>query len=340
MAKSLREERSEVYRDHRAQLILGKFLSGEVERLTPVYDFKYGYSYPTVEAIVGDHAETEAFLSHLYEIGILKREIFDKMISCPKCNSGSVSIRYCCPYCKSFNVKKSSLVEHIQCGYIDIEDRFKQNGRLVCPRCHNELTKPDVNYRKAGVWCACNDCGKNFDIPVPSHFCRDCKNIFTFEDAVYGDVYSYSLNEDVMKEAGVGYILVAPIRDFFQSRGFTVESPGFLKGKSGASHMFDVAASKGDVARYVIVIDLATSAEDVVSEQSIIAMFAKVYDVAPDRACLIAIPKMSDNGKKLADLYKIELIQAKNQKEAMKALETVVDLTDIQPESKLPQPAA
>jgi len=349
MAKSLRVERSEVYRDHRAQLILSKFLSGEIERLDPVYDPKYGYTYPIVEAIIGNPATADAFLDRLYDIGILKREIFDKMISCPKCDTVSVSIRYCCPYCRSFNVKKSSLIEHIQCGYIDIEDRFRQGDKLVCPRCHNELTKPDINYRKAGVWCACNDCGKNFDIPVPSHFCRDCKNIFTFEDAVYKDVYSYSLNQEVMKEAGVGYILVAPIREFFQGLGFTVESPGFLKGKSGASHMFDVAASKGDITRHVIVIDLATSAEDVVSEQSIIAMFAKVYDVAPDKAYLIAIPQMSENGRKLADLYKIELIEAKNQNEVLKALETRVGPaestpspdappTSISTEKALPQP--
>jgi len=341
MSQSPRTERSEIYRDHRAQLILSKFLSGEIERLDPVYDPKYGFKYPEVETIVGDPASADAFLSHLYEIGILKREIFDKVVSCPLCNSGSVSIRYSCPYCKSFNVKKSALIEHIQCGYIDIEDRFKQGDKLVCPRCHNELTKLDVNFRKAGVWCACKDCGKNFDIPVPSHICRQCKNVFTFEDAIYKDVYSYTLNQEVMKEAGVGYILVAPIREFLQSRGYTVESPGFLKGKSGASHMFDVAASKDAVTRYVIVIDLATSTEDMVSEQSIIAMFAKVYDVAPGKACLIAIPKMSENGRKLADLYRITLIEAKNQKEAIKALEVLCsNSAKVEPESQLPQPEA
>ncbi len=339
MAKSSKSERSEVYRDHRVQMVLSKFLGGEFEKLDPVYDPKYGYSYPIIEAIVGDHAAAETFLNHLYEIDILKREIFDKIINCPKCNSSNVSIRYCCPYCRSFNVKKSSLVEHIQCGYIDIEDRFRKNDKLVCPRCHNELSKPDINYRKAGVWCACNECGKNFDIPVPSHFCRECTDIFTFEEALYQDVYSYTLNQEVMKEAGLGYILVAPVREFFQSRGFVVESPGFLKGKSGASHMFDVTALKGDITRHVIVVDLATSVEDVVSEQSIIAMFAKVYDVSPDKACLIAIPKMSDNGRKLADLYKIELVEAENQKDAVKALQAVVDQALGSSKSELPQPA-
>jgi len=340
MAKSLSAERSEVFRDHRAQLILGKLLSGEIDRLEPVFDPKHGYTFPLIEAVIGDSAAAEEFLNHLHSIGILKREIFDKVISCPKCGSSSVSVRYCCPYCQSFNVKKSSLVEHIQCGYIDVEDRFKQKEKLVCPRCHNELNKPDVNYRKAGVWCACNDCAKNFDIPVTSHFCRECKNIFVFEDAIYKDVYSYILNQEVMKEAGVGFIMVAPLREFFQNLGFNVESPGFLKGKSGASHMFDVAAWKGGITRQVIVIDLATSGEDAVSEQAIIAMFAKVYDVAPDRAVLIAIPRLTENGKKLAGLYKIELIEGKSQKEALKALEKATGLVQITSEPNLPQPPA
>jgi len=324
MATASKTERAEVLRDHRSQLVLSKFLSGELTQLDPVYDPAYGFRYPVVEAIIGDPSATDEFLTHLYKLGILKRQTFDKIIYCPSCKSGNVSIRYCCPYCKSFNIKKSALIEHIPCGYIDTEDRFKKEDKLVCPRCRTELNKPDVNYRRAGIWCSCNECKKSFDIPVPSHFCRVCKKDFTFEEAVYGDVYSYTLNNEVMKEVGMGYILVAPIREFLQSRGFAVESPSFLKGKSGASHMFDVAATRGDVTRNLVVIDLATSVDEPVSEQSIIAMFAKVYDVTPDKACLIAIPKMSESGKKLAELYNIRLIEAKDQKEAVKALESCV----------------
>jgi len=333
MAKASKTERTEAFRDQRAQMVLSKFLSGELTKLDPVYDPTYGYRYPVIETIIGDPSVTEEFLTHLYELGILKRETFDKVIHCLSCGSVNVSIRYCCPYCKSFNIKKSALIEHIPCGYIDTEDRFKKEDKLVCPRCHTELDKPDINYRKAGVWCSCNECNKSFDIPVPSHFCRACNKGFTFEDALYKDVYSYSLNKEIMKEAGMGYILVAPIREFLQSRGFTVESPSFLKGKSGASHMFDVAASRGDLTRNVIVIDLAMSADEPVSEQSIIAMFAKVYDAAPEKAYLIAIPKMSESGRKLAELYNIHLIEAKDQNEAMKALETCVESMKL----KLPE---
>jgi hypothetical protein len=121
----------------------------------------------------------------------------------------------------------------------------------------------------------------------------------------------------------LGWILITPIREFLESRGFEVESPGFLKGKSGASHMFDITASPSGVERNITVIDLATSTDDIASEQPVIAMFAKIYDVSPDRACLVAIPRMNENGKKLAALYKIELVEAKDPKEVTKALENV-----------------
>ena len=127
---------------------------------------------------------------------------------------------------------------------------------------------------------------------------------------------------EAKEEVAIGWVVIAPIRDFLVENGFEVESPAFIKGKSGANHMFDIVAYKGEgeAARKVTVIDLATSAENAVSEQPVIALFAKIYDVSPENAYLIAIPKVSENGKKMAELYSIKLIEAKNQKEAIKAL--------------------
>lgn len=321
MSKASKDQRVKLYKDHNVQLLISKFVSGELSKLNSVYDPKYGYRYPVVDAIVGDPSSTDELLRSLFEAGVLKRELYDKIVYCPSCNTADVSIHYCCPHCKSFDVRKSALIEHIQCGYIDTEEKFQKNDKLVCPRCRKELTKPDVDYHKAGVWCTCNECGKSFDIPVPAHFCRDCHRNFSFEESLYKDVYSYSLTPEAMKEATLGWILITPIREFLESRGFEVESPGFLKGKSGASHMFDITASPAGVERNITVIDLATSTDDIASEQPVIAMFAKIYDVSPERACLVVIPRMSENGKKLAALYKIQLIEAKDQKEVIKEFE-------------------
>jgi hypothetical protein len=102
--------------------------------------------------------------------------------------------------------------------------------------------------------------------------------------------------------------------------GLTVESPAFLKGKSGANHSFDIVAYKGNARQKAIVIDVAKSTGDIVSEQPVIALFAKIFDVSPDKAYLIAIPQLNENGRKMAQLYNIRAIEANNQKEAVKAL--------------------
>jgi hypothetical protein len=320
MMKMDKIERAEIYKDRDTQVFLSKFLSGEISELEPVYDPKLGYRYPPVETIIEDASKAEAFLNKLCEAQILERKLYDKIIYCPKCSSANISVRYCCPYCKSFDIQKSSLIEHVKCGYMDVEESFHKGDKFVCPKCHEELKKADVDYRKAGVWCTCKDCSKSFDIPNASHFCRDCHGNFTFEDIVIKNVYAYSLKAEAKEEAALGWVLIAPVREFLIEEGFDVESPSFLKGKSGANHLFDIVASKGQTKRKVTVIDLATSTENIVSEQPVIALFAKIFDVSPDSAYLIAIPKMSENGKKMAELYNIQIIEARSQKEAIRTL--------------------
>jgi len=320
MQKAGKKETFELYRERNVQVLLSKFLSGELETLEPVYDPKTGYHYPVVEAIVGEASQVEPFLSKLHDAGVLEKKLYDKIIFCPKCSSANISIRYCCPFCKSFNIQKSSLLEHVKCGYMDIEENFREGDNYVCPKCHEAMTKIDFDYRKAGIWCICDDCSKSFDVPVPAHFCRNCHASSTFEEALIKDVYSYTLKENVKAESALSWFLAAAIRDFLIKGGLTVESPGILKGKSGANHSFGIVAYRGDEPQKAIVVDLAMSTENVVSEQPVIALFAKIFDVSPERAYLIAIPELSENGKKMAELYNIRAIEAKNREEAITSL--------------------
>jgi len=320
MQKTEKKETLALYKDRNVQILLSKILNGEIGTLEPVYEPKTGYRYPVVEAILGNAPEVEPFLNKLHDAGILEKKLYDKIIFCPKCSSASISVRYCCPFCKSFNIQKSSLIEHMKCGYLDIEENFLEGNKYICPKCHEPLKKIDVDYKKAGIWCICEDCNKSFDIPVPTHFCRSCYTNSTFEEAVIKDVYSYTLTENVKAESFLNWFIVAAIREFLIKEGLTVESPALLKGKSGATHSFDIAAYKGDDPQKMMVVDLATSTEHDVSEQPVIALFAKIFDVSPEKAYLIAIPKLSENGKKMAELYKISAIEAENQEEVIASL--------------------
>jgi hypothetical protein len=314
------KEKRELYRDRKVQMLLSKFLSGEIETLEPAYSPDVGYSYPLVENIVGDASQAEAFLNKLYKAGVLEKELYDKVLFCPNCNSANVSTRYCCPFCKSFDIQKSSLVEHVKCGYMDIEEKFYDGDKYVCPKCNEEMEKPDVDYRKAGIWCTCRECKKSFDTPVPINFCRSCGETSTFEDVIIKDVYAYTLKENVTAESSANLFLVSAIREFLINARLKVESPGLLKGKSGADHSFDIVAYKADKSQ-AIVVDLAMSSGIFVSEQPVIALFAKIFDVSPEKSYLIAIPKLNENGKRMAELYKIHAIEARNQEEAIAALQ-------------------
>lgn len=306
-----------LYKDRNVQALVSKFLTEKIEALEPVYDPKIGYYYPVVEAILGDREQVMPFLNRLYNAGILKRKLYDKVIFCPKCDTANISVRYCCPFCKSVDIQKSALIEHIKCGYMDIEENFLEGDRYICPKCKEPLKKVDVDHRKAGIWCTCNECDKNFDIPITINFCRNCHTNSTFEECVIKDVYTYTITENIKAESFLNWFVIATIREILAKKGLTVESPAILKGRSGANHSFDVAAYKGGEAKTLMVLDLATTTDKVVSEQPVIALFAKIFDVSPEKAYLIAIPQLSENGKKMAELYKINAIEAKTQEEAL-----------------------
>jgi hypothetical protein len=318
MGTEEKREALALYRDRNVQTLLNKFLNCEIQTLEPVFNQQTGYRYPLVEKIVGDASQAEAFLNKLYNAGIIEKKLYDEVIFCPKCSSADISFHYCCPFCKSFNIQKNSLIEHVKCGYMDVEPNFHSGDKLICPKCHEELKKSDVDYTKAGIWCTCKDCGKSFDIPVSEHFCRNCHSTSNFEEAVIKPVYSYTLSENVKPESFLDWLLVAAIKDFLVKEGLTVESPALLKGKSGANHSFDMVATKDG--SKLMVVDLAMSTETAVSEQPVIALFAKIFDVTPESAYLIAVPKLSENAKKMAGLYHIIAIEAENQDEAIASL--------------------
>jgi uncharacterized protein YbaR (Trm112 family) len=318
MADKGKKPVTSIYSDFNAQALLSKFVSGELAVLEPIYSAQIGYHYPVVESILGNPDEVEFFLSKLFDAGLLERKAFDKNLSCPECGSLNISSRYCCPFCKSFNIQKSSLVEHVKCGYLDLETKFIRNGRLVCPKCNQELRNEDVDYRKAGVWCSCKDCSKSFDIPVPEHYCRDCHKVSSFEEIIINDVYSYTSKATVNAGSSLNWLLSSAIAEYLTKEGLIVENSGLVKGKSGANHTFDIVAYNAKYPRK-IVIDLAT-AENSVAEQPVIALFAKIFDVSPDKAYLVAIPKINDNAKKMSELYNIRAIEAKSPAEAVASL--------------------
>jgi len=326
MVKTRKKAASKANKESNTQIVLDRIRQDNITEIKPVYDPEKNCTncYPIVEKFFDSNVKIEPILEEIAETGVLVKELHDKMILCPKCNSHHTTTRYNCPYCNSFDIEKSSLIEHIKCGYMDVEQKFCKEKKLVCPKCGGELNKADFDYKKAGVWCKCNNCEKNFDIPTPSHFCRKCGSISTFEEINLKNVFSYKVKEATKNGLSNTPLVNTRITKFLTEKGWKVESPVSIKGKSGAEYSFDIAAFKGSKKDKTIVIDVAVSSEETVAEQPVVALFAKIFDVSPKKSVLITIPKLSKNGKKMAALYNIQIIEAENQTQVIDRLKKIL----------------
>ena len=314
----------EVYRDRRVQLLLGKLLINGLHTLRPVFNPKHGYRYPLVEETVGgNHEAVDDFLKRLVEDGVLESKVCGRVVLCPNCLSANNKIVYQCPRCGSANVQKTELIKHVRCGFEEVAEHFRTKvGRLVCPSCHQELVEGE--YVKHTIWL-CGDCNYLFELPTLQYLCLSCGRGFTPGEAVHRNVYCYHLSREAVKAAS-SWVLISPIVELLRERGYEVESPGFLNGRSGTRHQFDIVAHRNGIIRSSIAIDVVIS-NSMVDERYVITTFAKTFDAHPNESILIAIPGLNDAGRRLADTYQITVVEAKNAKEAINKLLRVRSIT-------------
>ncbi|MEM3517414.1 MAG: hypothetical protein QW647_06465, partial [Candidatus Bathyarchaeia archaeon] len=81
-------------------------------------------------------------------------------------------------------------------------------------------------------------------------------------------------------------------------------------------HQFSIVALRNPNEKNEVIVLDAILSNNLVDETPVAAMFAKIFDTKPTKAFLIAIPKINESGKKLAQLYKINIIEAEKMEEA------------------------
>jgi len=288
-------------------------LDKNVEEIIPVFDVNCGFRYPYVEEFFHvDSSHTAEILDVLVEHDILDRSLFDKILLCPNCLSANIRTIYICPYCGSKFIVKHRVLEHFACGTLAEEEKFKKNGKLICPKCGVQLKKLNDDYRVAGIWCECTSCGRDFDNPFVQHICLNCNSTFRFEDAVYRNVYLYRISEQAKRELKGKFKYLLDLKDALNSLGFECHIKQSITGLTGISHSFDLTVAKSrDERRFLIGIDLAVSGS-ILDERYIAAIFTKAYDVKCDETILIAMPQVSEDARRLVATYGIYLIEGED----------------------------
>ncbi len=294
-------QRVELYKRPDVEAVINALLTA-TGRLDPLFDLEQGYRYPDVEkAISKDSDGALALLEDLYEGGVLDSQIYDMEIRCPECGSPNISTRYLCPVCGSFHIKKTILMEHLDCGYLGNLTTF--GDPLVCPKCNQPLI--EGAYRNAGSIYECADCKKQIDTPFVNHWCRKKGVNFSFENAIYQGKFSYFPTTETKEDMERGIIFITPITKIFEGLGLKKMDVPKIVGTSGVELQFDVGY-QGAGRKYFVDI---LQGKELFGEFDILKEYGKITDAKVETFVLV-LPGLDAQATSMAKSYKMNMIDA------------------------------
>lgn len=313
VAEEIELKRKEAYIERPTQRLLRDLLeSGKEATVLPTYDQSFGFRYETVESAFDENVspkETEELLERLFQLHVLKKSFFDTVSACPACGSTFITLHYQCPKCASHHIAKTGLTEHIPCGNIDEKDKFNQGHSLpICPKCGSKLIEGE--YRDMGFWYICRGCAEKFEHPNLELICRKCGNQFTTRTAIVREISQYFLNPDKEQEIRQNVTSLESINGLLTELGFSVEMSAAAVGeKSGIQHNFSIIAKKtfGD-RENIVAIDHAVADTEVGAPPLILYLY-KISEVRVDLPIFVAIPKLSESAKRIAQGYNLLVIE-------------------------------
>ncbi len=311
-------ERLQLYRRSDVRQLLSWTVQGH-EEIRPLPG-KEGDHFPEVSRILGSPERGISLLEELAAAGFYRRVKAEVEPVCPECGDTKIFSSYTCPFCESHDLEKGSRLEHYPCGHVDFQKNFYKDGQLVCPKCDIELRLLGTDYQRIDNLFHCNDCKRDSSVPKITWVCADYGHTFSHEEAKLKPVYGYTFNEELRKEVVAHCLIELPFVRFMESLGYQAEPLQALSGSSGAEHVFDVVAKGGD---QTVVFALASSTNEI-GRESVLNFFAKLFDVKADHAILVAMPGLSEDARRLAELYRIEYIEGELVEEILDKLPQLI----------------
>jgi ssDNA-binding Zn-finger/Zn-ribbon topoisomerase 1 len=302
-------ERREAYVEVETQKLLRDLLQNETrEEIVPSYEPANGFVYRSVESILEEKTDNKnipEFLERLTRLDILRKEFYDSISTCPTCQSTTLTLHVSCPKCKSHQISKTSLTEHLPCGYIGEREKYA-GGK--CPKCGRSLD--DTPFANMGRWYMCHVCGEKFEHPQFDVVCRNCDNIFQIEEADLKEISKYTLNMQRKKEVRQNVASLDSISNLLTELNFEIQMPGWAVGeKSGMRHQFSLLARKEiEGHQNLIALDMVVGESEVQASPLILYLY-KTSEVTVDIPIFVAFPRFSDTAKKIAQGHSIILIE-------------------------------
>ena len=142
-----------IFRKNETQRLLRAIRGGKIEVVEPTFSYEHGVRYPVLSEITGASAESlEPILNELSSLEVLTSSVVDNVAVCPVCGSHRLTMQMRCPTCGSPNLLKGTMIEHLPCGHLDIEENFRKGEQLVCPGCGKTLKPIGLDYCRRALF--------------------------------------------------------------------------------------------------------------------------------------------------------------------------------------------
>lgn len=233
-----------------------------ISTIEPIFQRNQGFGYPvlveydfTKQLTILDQMEREGFF--------LTAELFDSILQCPSCSSVAFALRLSCTVCKSTNVTRGSVIEHLSCGNIDFDDKYLDemdingNSQLVCGKCGKRLKAIGVDYARPGVFYRCLSCKALLPEIENNYTCFNCSALWKKDQLKGLRLMKYTVDLEKVSSYFVKHNFLPIVAEALRSRhGIVAQAPGKVKGLSKVEHSFDLLISDQTTGDPVLVADL------------------------------------------------------------------------------------
>jgi len=295
--------------------LLAEMLDGNIIDIRPQLDFSSaaGFIYPSVsKALEIKHSEVVPILESLFSEGFLEKKFFDRLLRCPQCQSINLRPIFLCPKCGSGNIARGRIMEHITCNHMGTEDEFLINGKFICPKCHQTLNTASDDYRSLGVLHKCHDCLEIIGMPVMKWHCLKCLCISSEDRIIKTDIFHYWLNEAKRSLLEFEIKPKPQLIKFLNNQGYKVTENASVKGRSGASHVIDLLATKDDgIVTYTIAIGIKVAGEKIELGE-IFDFDDKAYDSGIHDKILVVVPELGREAENFANQQRIKVLEVRD----------------------------
>jgi Thaumarchaeal output domain 1 len=141
------------------------------------------------------------FAEELAGLGFLERKFFDKLVTCPRCDSARLCVRERCTACHSADLVEEAVIHHLRCSAQAPEHDFRQGASLICPKCRLHLEHFSVDYDRPGSVMLCRNCGYISTDAAVGFTCLDCEKEGDMDETGTRIAWRYRITE-----AGIGHV--------------------------------------------------------------------------------------------------------------------------------------